>query len=205
MLPQVRARYVIETEQWQALPVTEQSSAPELLATGLSAARTGDYTTAEKARARLETLAAEAAKRPPSRFSRAETIAIAGLEVAALIELGQGRAQVALERLEEGIALAESMGAPRGAARPLKPVHELTAEVQLEIGQLDEAVGLFEASLRRTPNRPRSLLGLARSYAAQGRTELAAEQYRKLIRIWEERETLPEMHEARDYIAGLGS
>ena len=205
VLPQVRARYVIETEQWQVLPVTEQSSATELLATGLSAARTGDYATAGKARARLETLAAKAAKAPPSRLSRSETIAIAGLEVAALIELGKGRPQRALERLEEAIALAEGLGAPRGAPRPLKPVHELYAEVQLEIGQLDEAAELFEASLRRTPNRPRSLLGLARTYAAQGKSELAAEQYRKLIRAWEERETLPEMDEAREYVAGAGS
>jgi tetratricopeptide (TPR) repeat protein len=205
VLPQVRARYVIETEQWQVLPVTEQSSATELLATGLSAARTEDYATAGKARARLATLAAKAAKAPPSRLSRSETIAIAGLEVAALIELGKGRPQLALERLEEAIALAEGLGAPRGAPRPLKPVHELYAEVQLEIGQLDEALGLFEASLRRTPNRPRSLLGLARTYAAQGRRELAAEQYEKLILAWEERETLPEMDEARDYVAGAGS
>jgi tetratricopeptide (TPR) repeat protein len=204
-LPLVKARYVIETEQWQVLPVTEQSSAPELLATGISAARTGDYATAEDARARLETLATEAASKPASRFSRSEPITISELEVAALIELGQGRTQAALEYLEQGIALANSMGTPRGPAQPLKPVHELYAEVRLELGQLDEAVGLFEASLRRTPNRPRSLLGLARTYAAQGRSELAAEQYGKLAQIWEERKALPELDEALDYLAGEDS
>ena len=204
-LPLVKARYVIETEQWQVLPVTEESSPPELLATGISAARTGDYATAEDARARLEALATEAAGKPASRFSRSEPIAISGLEVAALIELGRGQTQAALEHLEQGIALANSMGTPRGPARPLKPVHELYAEVRLELGQLDEAVGLFEASLRRTPNRPRSLLGLARTYAAQGQTELAAEQYGKLAQIWEERKTLPELDEALDYLAGEDS
>ncbi len=204
-LARVKARYVIETEQWQVLPVTDESSAPELLATGISAARTGDTATAEDARAGLEALATEAAEKPPSPFSRSEPIAISELEVAALIELGQGQTQAALEHLEQGIALADRMGTPRGAAQPLKPVHELYAEVRLELGQLDEAAGLFEASLRRTPDRPRSLLGLARTYAAQGRTELAAEQYGKLAQIWEERRTLPELDEALDYLASEDS
>ncbi len=169
------------------------------------AARTGNYATAEDARAGLEALATEAAEKPPSPFSRSEPIAISELEVAALIELGQGQTQAALEHLEQGIALADRMGTPRGAAQPLKPVHELYAEVRLELGQLDEAAGLFEASLRRTPDRPRSLLGLARTYAAQGRTELAAEQYGKLAQIWEERRTLPELDEALDYLASEDS
>ena len=140
--------------------------------------------------------------KPASPFFRSELIVISELEVAALIDLGQGRTQTALERLEKGIALADRTGAPRGAVQPVKPVHELYAEVRLELGQLDEAAGLFDASLRRTPNRPRSLLGLARTYAAQGRTELAAEQYGKLAQIWQERKTLPEMDEALDYLAG---
>ena len=201
-LPRVKARYVLETELWQVLPVTGESPAPELLATGISAVRAGDYATAEKARARLQALATEAEGKPASPFFRSEFIVISELEVAALIDLGQGRTQAALERLEKGIALADRTGAPRGAVQPVKPVHELYAEVRLELGQLDEAAGLFDASLRRTPNRPRSLLGLARTYAAQGRTKLAAEQYGKLVQIWEERETLPEMDEALDYLAG---
>ena len=50
------ARYVIETEEWTIGPITEDSSAVELLATGLSAARTGDQAAAGAAEAALRAL-----------------------------------------------------------------------------------------------------------------------------------------------------
>ena len=202
VLPQVKARFVIETEQWQVLPVTESSPAPELLATGLSAIRTDDVGTAERARDRLAVLAEEAASRPPSRMLRSEIIAIAHLELAALVALERGDEEQALAHLAEGVSLAEALGAPRGAAQPIKPVHELGGEMHLQLGDLAAAEELFTASLERTPNRPRSLLGLARTYAAQGRRELAVEQYAKLAGVWAGRPALPELEEARRYLAG---
>ncbi len=78
--------------------MTKESSAPQLLATAISTARTGDYATVEDVRARLEALATEAARKPASPFSRSEPIAIPELEVAALIELGQGRTELAAEQ-----------------------------------------------------------------------------------------------------------
>ena len=41
-LPLLNARYVVETEEWETRPVTDDSAAPELLATGISAVKTGD-------------------------------------------------------------------------------------------------------------------------------------------------------------------
>ena len=57
-LPLVNARYVVETEQWRAEPITDGSSMHELLATGLSAVRTGDLATAREAAAALASRAA---------------------------------------------------------------------------------------------------------------------------------------------------
>ena len=56
-LPLLNARYVVETEEWATPPVTDDSSAHELLATGISAVKTGDLAMAEVAEARLMELA----------------------------------------------------------------------------------------------------------------------------------------------------
>ena len=41
-LPLLKARYVVETEEWETRPVTDDSAAPELLATGISDVKGGD-------------------------------------------------------------------------------------------------------------------------------------------------------------------
>ncbi|MFB3055437.1 MAG: hypothetical protein ACE1ZY_08940, partial [Alphaproteobacteria bacterium] len=61
-LPRVKARLVLETRQWATRPVTDQSPAPELLATGISAVHLGDLKLAQKAANQLEKLAAAASE-----------------------------------------------------------------------------------------------------------------------------------------------
>ena len=48
----------------------------------------------------------------------------------------------------------------------------------------DKAIEKFETSLLRLPNRPRSLLGLARAHAANGDAVLAAEAYARVADLW---------------------
>ena len=199
-LRRVKARYIIETEQWEAQAVTEESSPPELLATAMSAIELGSLDLAESAERRLEELAAEAADDGSSYFARsAKPTRIMHREVAALVRLERGQQEEAFALLEEGVAIAESMRPPAGAANPIKPVHELFGEALLEVGEAERAVEMFEKSLLRTPNRPASLLGLARSRVATGDPVAAALQYRKLAQIWEGRD-FPELLEATRYL-----
>jgi predicted Zn-dependent protease len=97
------------------------------------------------------------------------------------------------------VALTAQLPPPRGTANPLKPVHELYGEVLLKSGRYDEAVAVFQASLKRTPNRPRSLLGLARTYAQLGDESSASEQYRKLASIWKGYDA-NDLQEAEQYL-----
>ena len=53
---------------------------------------------------------------------------------------------------------------------------------------------------RIIPNRPLSLLGLARSYAALGQEEAAKKQYQKLAEVWKDRD-FPVVEEANRYLA----
>ena len=105
--------------------------------------------------------------------------------------------------LAEGVEIAESMRPPSGAPNPLKPIHELYGEQLLEANKADEAAAQFNASLIRTPNRPLSLLGLARSYAALGDEDAAKKQYQKLADVWKDRD-FPVLEEANRYLASTG-
>ena len=50
----MRARHVIETQQWQITTLSDELSADELLALGLSAAHLGDLNLAERTAARIK-------------------------------------------------------------------------------------------------------------------------------------------------------
>jgi tetratricopeptide (TPR) repeat protein len=201
-LPRVRARYVLETEGWKTSPVTAESPAPELLATGISAVHLEDYPLARAAAERLGELAAAATKdRDSSYYSQTgQPLAIMHAELAGLLAVAKGDPEKGLALLKEGVATAESMRPPNGAPNPVKPVHELLGEVMLAQGDAAGAVTLFEKSLLRTPNRPRSLLGLARAHVALGNSEAAAASYKKLAAVWTDRD-FPALEEARPYLA----
>ena len=200
-LPLLKARYIIETEHWKTNPITLGSSAHELLATGISAVKLDDLALAKKAEARLAQLAKESQGSDSSYYARSgKPIQIMHREVGALVRLAQGDQEEAIRLLEEGVDIAESMRPPNGTPNPVKPVHELFGEVLLEIDQVERAVKLFETSRLRTPNRPRSLLGLARAHAKMNNRLSASTQYQKLLDVWEGR-NIPVLDEAKRYLA----
>ena len=83
-------------------------------------------------------------------------------------------------------------------------MHELLAETLLELGEPEEAVGEFEISLLRTPNRPSSMLGLARAKVEMGDPVAAAKQYRKLAYVWEGRD-VPALLEINQHLETLAT
>ncbi len=193
------ARQVVETEEWATRELDSETSAPVALATGISAVKTGDLALARRAAARLEELGNKEVN-DRSTFQRGTGPAkVSHHEVMALIELFQGSSERAIEHLGKGVGVAKSMGPPRGSASPVKPVFELYGEVLLELGRADDAVDKFQASLQRTPNRPLSLLGLARSHEAAGNRPAAEASYSKLLDLWNGR-NLPGVTEAKAYL-----
>ena len=199
--PLVRARYIVETQQWETREITEDTAGSELLATGISAVHGGDLDLARAAAARLEKLGArETGDR--STFQRgSKPLQVMHHEIAGLIRLAEGDSEGAVAQFDEGVAIAQTMGPPRGAASPIKPIRELYGEVLLQLERPVEAVEQFEATLLKTPNRPRSLLGLARAHAAAGDSAAAADAYGKLLEAWDVASEPGELTEAREYIA----
>ena len=199
--PLVRARYIVETEQWETREINEDTVSSELLATGISAVHGGDLELARDAAARLEKMGArETSDR--STFQRGTKPAqVMHHELAALIRLAEGDADGALKLFDEGVAIASTMGPPRGAASPIKPIRELYAEVLLQLERPKDAIAQFDDQLLYTPNRPRSLLGLARAHAAAGDAAAAADAYGKLLEAWHGADEPTELVEAREYLA----
>lgn len=200
-LPRVKARMILETRQWKVAPVTDSSMETELLATGISVVHLGNLDLAREAADALAAKAAALGDADRSYYSQtSKPLNVAHRSVAGLIAIAEGDQDKGLAMLAEGVEIAESMRPPNGAPNPLKPVHELYGEALLEANRAADAADLFNASLKRTPNRPLSLLGLARSYAALGDDEAARTQYQKLADVWQGRD-FPVLEEANQYLA----
>lgn len=199
----VRARYIIETEEWKVQPVAESASNETILANGFSAVKTGDMATAAKMEAMLAAKVKAAPGAPaesnphadhgaapkpaapgPGGADAGKGVRIMHKELAALIAQAKGQTDEAVKLLQEAVQIEESMRAPNGAADPVKPSHELLGEVLLQAGKHVEAATAFDASLLRMPNRARSLMGAARAHAGAGNKQLAAERYATLNSFW---------------------
>ena len=183
----LRSRYIVETEEWRIETISEESSPDELLATALSAAHLGD----------LDTLRAAETALAGAGAGQAEVM---HKQVGALLHAKMGHADVATGLMDEAQAAVEALAPPRGAASPIKPVYELYGEILLDLDRPSDAVEKFETSLVRMPNRPRSLLGLARAHAAVGNEEEAAEAYGALTDVWAGRESLGGYQEATRFL-----
>jgi tetratricopeptide (TPR) repeat protein len=196
----VKARYIIETEEWKVQPVADDASTETLLANGMSAVHLGDLATAQK----MESLLAKRAGEPAAAAGGAhadhgptpppaatpggpdanKSPRVMHRELSALIKMHHGQKDEAVKLLQEAVAIEESMRPPNGAADPVKPSHELLGELLLQVGRPADAATAFDASLLRMPNRARSLYGSARAHAAAGHRDIAAERYRVLTSMW---------------------
>jgi tetratricopeptide (TPR) repeat protein len=196
----VRARYIVETEEWKVQPIAANASTSTVFANGLSAVATGDTTTAAAMLARLATSAkmpaaaasagahAEHGAAPPPPPAAApegdKSARILHHELAARIAETKGQRDEAIALLREAVKIEESMRPPNGAADPIKPSHEMLGEVLLRAGKAADAAAAFDACLLRMPNRARSLHGAAKAYAAANRADLSKERWNMLQGFW---------------------
>jgi tetratricopeptide (TPR) repeat protein len=186
----LRARYIVDTEEWSVGSVTGESTPPELLATGLSAHRLGDQAALREAEVEL---------RRRVDAGQGGYTEVMSKQISALLHAGMGHADVATGFMDEAATIVEAMAPPRGSANPIKPVHELYGELLLELDRPEWAAKMFETSLLRMPRRPRSLIGLARASVAAGDDVTAAEAYEELLDVWAGRD-FAGVHEARRFL-----
>ena len=190
-LPLLRARYMVETEEWQASPITDTATDHGLLAAALGATRTGDIASAQAAEAIFAGRAEDGSA----------SVRIMHKEVGALVHAAQGQAEQAVALMDEVIDIVNRLRPPNGAANPVKPPYELYGEILLELDRPAEAFEMFETSLQRMPGRAHSLLGSARASAASGDDETARARYATLVDAWVGATGHPGFSEARRFVA----
>ncbi len=200
-VPLMKTRYMVETEDWERFDLGEASSAVGWFGRGMRALHDDDLETALEAADEIQKKA-EGMTEDTSTFARSnKPTRIMRHQLLALVHLKKGNREEALEALEAGAAIAAEMGPPRGSASPVKPLHELYGEVLLSLGEPTEAAEHFEATLTLMPNRPLSVLGLARAHTELGNATQAREAYAKLLAIWAGRDQLPGFQEAQNFVA----
>lgn len=211
----MHARVVVESRQWEKLPLPETSattggpdsllkiiasrSAPNvLLAAGMSAVHMGDLEKAQDAANRL--MALRDATNEKGETYRARSLDIMVKELSALIEFGRGRQEQGLDLAKQAAILEASMDPPSGPSYPLKPSHELYGELLLEAKEYEEAKEQFETALLRMPKRSLSLLGLGRAASNLGDLETASEAYQALRSNWQTSDPKnPDLEEVRGF------
>ena len=166
---------------------------------GLAAASSKNPADAEKYVVEIHGLRKDFEK--SSSYFPPEMVEVMELEVAGLARANAGKFDEAIELLKRATSLEESLRPPSGPPEIIKPSHELFGDVLLRAGRPSEAATQFKTALLRQPNRPRSLLGLARAAAKNGDGKLAAQTYADYLRTQERADArAAELTEARDYL-----
>jgi tetratricopeptide (TPR) repeat protein len=214
-LSNMRARFMLETGDWDAypIPVDELLKARYagdlylLLAAGFKAVNQGDLKTADAIERRLAEIEGQETAGLKSYFQGQVTLedlkvstTIAQRELAALARLVKGEHQEADRLMEEAMAKEKDMHPAYGPPEPIVPPFELYGYVLLESGRAEEALPVFEEMLVRMPNRALAILGAARSAEKLGRREVAGKHYQALRSMWSEGEKTRRFEEAERFL-----
>jgi tetratricopeptide (TPR) repeat protein len=214
-LSNMRARYMLETGDWDAYPIPMDELLKGryagdlylLLAAGFKAVNQGDLKAADAIERRLAEIEGQETAGLKSYFQGQVTLedlkvstTIARRELAALVRLVKGEHQEADRLMEEAMAKEKDMHPAYGPPEPIVPPFELYGYVLLESGRAEEALPIFEEMLVRMPNRALAILGAARSAEKLGRREVAGKHYQALRSMWSEGEKTRRFEEAERFL-----
>jgi hypothetical protein len=99
------------------------------------------------------------------------------------------------------VAIEDSIDSLPQPPYPIIPAHELYGSMLMDMGRHAEARKHFEETLRRTPGRPKAVVGIARAAEALGDTATARAQYTRLIEMWKSADSdRPELLASRRFL-----
>jgi tetratricopeptide (TPR) repeat protein len=117
-------------------------------------------------------------------------------QLEAAILFSEGRREEALVLARQAAVVEAGLPFEFGPPVPVKPANEQVGEMLMDLRRPREAIEAFELSLKRTPRRALSLLGLARAAMAVKDIATAQRAYGELRLIWKNADkSLPELKE----------
>ena len=202
------ARYVLERADWAgaaALPITPsqhpQADSLTRFTRGLGMARTSDVAGAKAEIEAIKALRTTLEKSNQSYWADRSEEQI--LAISAWLALKEGARDQALKFMRAAADGEDGSVKHVAMENRLYPLRELYAELLLEAGQPAAALKEFETALEQTPNRYRTLLGIARAANAAGDRQKASDYYGKVVNLAKNADTeRPETREARAFLAG---
>jgi tetratricopeptide (TPR) repeat protein len=197
------ARFIVESESWSDvpnLPLIAPSSdfvVMKLHLEVMAAARRKDAATAQTKSAEMMKLANAPGQHP---FVQ-QILTMQARQAAALAALAAGDTAGAIKEMEAAVAIEDSIDSLSQPPYPIIPAHELYGSLLMEMGRHAEARKHFEETLRRTPGRPKAIVGIAKAAEAMGDAETARAHYTRLVEMWKRADPdRPELAAARRFL-----
>ena len=182
----MEARLALERGDWAGasqlqIHVAEltMGSALDHFARGLGFARLGDTARARAEMAALAATEADLSRRGDVDWAR--VVAIKQQAVGAWVALAAGDTTAALRGAAAAADLEDATEKQPITPAELLPARELQADMLLALGRHRDALAAYEATLRREPNRARSLFGAARAAELAGDREGARKRYDQFL------------------------
>jgi hypothetical protein len=208
----IPARYVIERRRWsEAGSLTLYPSnfpwsrfpwaeAVIYFARGLASARDGNVADTRKDIEKLEALHQVLVKANDKYW--AEQVEIQGRTVGAWLAHAEGRNDEALNLMRSAADREDSTEKHPVTPAPITPARELLGDLLLELNEPQKAVGEFERSLDREPNRFHALYGAARAAELSGDPQKARTYYESIMTLSSKADTeRPELQQAKEFLA----
>ena len=184
----IPVRYTFERGAWQEAaaltPITtnfKQAEAIIWFGRAVGAARSGQPMRGRDDLAQLSRLRQELTTADEPYW--ADQVAIQETAADAWIALAEHDTARAIARMREAADREDRSEKHVAMENRLSPMRELLGELLLDAGQPREALREFEASLRLTPQRFRSLAGATGAAAGAGNRRAAQSYYRKLMEL----------------------
>jgi tetratricopeptide (TPR) repeat protein len=201
------ARFIVESESWSdvpKVPLIAPSSdfvVMKLHLEVMAAASRKDTATAKAKAAEMMARARIAGQHP---FVQ-QILTIQAREAAATAEVAEGDAASAMAEMEAAVAIEDSIDSLSQPPYPVIPAHELYGSMLMVMRRPAEARRHFEEALRRTPGRPKAIVGIARAAEAMGDTATARSQYTRLVDMWKGADPdRPELQAAHRFLQSAG-
>jgi hypothetical protein len=198
------ARYIVETGDWQAVPrVPLVAPSRDFVAMksqleAIAAATRGDAAAAKAAADRIVALSNEPDQHP---FVK-QIIRLQAKEAEAIAAQVAGDAEGAIAKMNEAIAVEDSIYALSQPPYPIIPAHELYGTMLLEMKRPADAMRHFTTTLKRTPGRPNAIYGIARAAEALGDKQTAIMRYTEFLELWKNADKdRPEIAIARRFLS----
>lgn len=179
-------RYIIETGNWQdalRVPLVAPSRdfvAAKLQLEAMAAGKLGDAAAAKAAAKKLVALSNEPDQHP---FAK-QIITLQAKEAEVIAAHAARDTPGAIARMDEAVAIEDSISALSQPPYPPIPAHELYGTLLMEMERPADAMKHFTETLRRTPGRPKAIYGIARAAEALGDTQTAIKRYVEFLELW---------------------